>query len=173
MTVFTFTIFSVGANQFLSSEARYTAARARVRKRLAHFQKQQPRGPGVSSGSVPPVEGRKHTNLQTEQWLEEIRDRVPENDVAVQTDPTSDSGPGSPRQAFRSPPVTPSVDKATQILPDDPDLFVFDDEVAIVLEALVGKTIEQSLLEVIEEEEKAAESWERERERKYHKLNSM
>ena len=35
-----------------------------------------------------------------------------------------------------------------QILPDDPDLFVFDEEVVVVLEALVGKTLEQGLLEV-------------------------
>jgi hypothetical protein len=40
------------------------------------------------------------------------------------------------------------VDKSTQILPDDPDLFVFDEEVVVVLEALVGKTLEQGLLEV-------------------------
>ena len=39
----------------------------------------------------------------------------------------------------------------------DPDLFVFDEEVGIVLEAVVGKTLEQSLLEVIDEEEKAVE----------------
>ena len=42
------------------------------------------------------------------------------------------------------------VDKSTQILPDDPDLFVFDEEVVVVLEALVGKTLEQGLLEVRE-----------------------
>ena len=40
------------------------------------------------------------------------------------------------------------IDKSTQILPDDPDLFVFDEEVVVVLEALVGKTLEQGLLEV-------------------------
>jgi hypothetical protein len=37
---------------------------------------------------------------------------------------------------------------APQILPDDPDLFVFDEEVVGVLETLVGKTLEQGLIEV-------------------------
>ena len=58
------------------------------------------------------------------------------------------------REAFTARPDT--ADKATQILPDDPELFVFDDEVSMVLEALVAKTMEASLLEVIEEEEAAA-----------------
>ena len=39
---------------------------------------------------------------------------------------------------------------------DDPDLFSFNDEVIVVLEALVGKTLEQSMMEVLEEEELAA-----------------
>ena len=61
-----------------------------------------------------------------------------------------------PREAFSSPPP-PSNDAWTQIEAADPDLFVFDEEVGIVLEAIVGKTLEQSLLEVIDEEEKAVE----------------
>ena len=131
------------ADKLLSSEARYTAARARVRKRLAHFQ-----------DDIAPVEGRKHSDIQTEKWLEEIKDRTLETEVAVQTDDVSfSSRPPTPREAFQTP---PGADKATQILPDDPELFVFDEEVGIVLEALVGKTLEQSLLEVIEEEEELA-----------------
>lgn len=39
-------------------------------------------------------------------------------------------------------------DKSTQILPDDPDLFAFDDEVVLLLDALVAKTLERGLLEV-------------------------
>ena len=61
-----------------------------------------------------------------------------------------------PREALSSPPP-PSNDAWTQIEAADPDLFVFDEEVGIVLEAIVGKTLEQSLLEVIDEEEKAVE----------------
>lgn len=40
------------------------------------------------------------------------------------------------------------VDKSTQISPDDPDLFVFEKEVAFILDELVGKTLEQGLMEV-------------------------
>ncbi len=39
-------------------------------------------------------------------------------------------------------PSAPSLDKSTQILPDDPDLFDFDEEVTIVLDAMVSKTVE-------------------------------
>ena len=35
-------------------------------------------------------------------------------------------------------------------------MFSFNDEVIVVLEALVGKTLEQSMMEVLEEEELAA-----------------
>ena len=66
-------------------------------------------------------------------------------------------GEDGPREAFSSPPSPPSNDAWTQIEAADPDLFVFDEEVGIVLEAIVGKTLEQSLLEVIDEEEKAVE----------------
>ena len=62
----------------------------------------------------------------------------------------------SPAEAFSSPPA-PSSDAWTQIEAADPDLFVFEEEVGLVLEAVVGKTLEQSLLEVIDEEEKAVE----------------
>ena len=62
----------------------------------------------------------------------------------------------SPAEAFSSPPP-PSSDAWTQIEAADPDLFVFEEEVGLVLEAVVGKTLEQSLLEVIDEEEKAVE----------------
>ena len=93
--------------------------------------------------------------MQTEKWLEEIKDRLPETDVAVQTDEVRPlTPPAMPREAQESA-KDPGIDKSTQITADDPDLFVFDDEVVIVLEALVGKTLEQGLLEVIDEEETA------------------
>ena len=44
----------------------------------------------------------------------------------------------------------------TCIFSDDPDLFSFNDEVIVVLEALVGKTLEQSMMEVLEDEALAA-----------------
>lgn len=57
---------------------------------------------------------------------------------------------------LQSPPPA-SEDKETQIEVDDPDLHVFDEDVVLVLEALVHKTLEQGLLEIIDEEEKAFE----------------
>ncbi|XP_036079223.1 radial spoke head protein 3 homolog [Rousettus aegyptiacus] len=95
-----------------------------------------------------PVEGRKHVDVQTELYLEEIADRIIEVDMECQTD------------AFLDRPTTPlfipaktGKDVATQIL--EGELFDFDLEVKPMLEVLVGKTIEQALLEVMEEEELA------------------
>ena len=108
------------------------------------------------------ADSRQHQTIQTDLWLEEIKGRVPEADAAVQTDtPPASSRPITPTKGRvvtyeRAPDPIQNVDKSTQILPDDPDLFVFNDEVVAVLETLVGKTLEQSLLEVIEEEELAA-----------------
>ena len=107
------------------------------------------------------ADSRQHQTIQTDLWLEEIKGRVPEADAAVQTDtPPASSRPMTPTKVRvtyeRAPDPIQNVDKSTQILPDDPDLFVFNDEVVAVLETLVGKTLEQSLLEVIEEEELAA-----------------
>ncbi|VDM01553.1 unnamed protein product [Schistocephalus solidus] len=82
-------------------------------------------------------------------YLEELTDMVEEADTDCQTDPFLDRPP--------SPLFIPSksgLDKATEILPDD--LFFFDVEVRPVLEILVGKTVEQALIEVLEEEELAA-----------------
>lgn len=98
--------------------------------------------------SPEPVEGRKHIDVQTELYLEELSDRVEEADVEIQTDAFLDRPP-SPMFV----PAKTGKDIATQIL--DGDLFDFDIEVKPILEVLVGKTVEQSLLEVMEEEELA------------------
>lgn len=98
--------------------------------------------------SPDPVEGRKHIDVQTELYLEELSDRVEEADVECQTDAFLDRPP-SPLFV----PAKTGVDIATQIL--EGDLFDFDVEVKPILEVIVGKTIEQSLLEVMEEEELA------------------
>lgn len=50
--------------------------------------------------------------------------------------------------------LSPGVEVGTQILPGE--LFHFDTEVTPILDVLVGKTIEQSLTEVFEEDELAA-----------------
>ncbi|KAM4866331.1 radial spoke head protein 3 homolog [Thomomys bottae] len=114
---------------------RKALARKRAQERL------RPRTPE-------PVEGRKHVDVQTELYLEELADRIIEVDMECQTD------------AFLDRPPTPlfipakiGKDVATQIL--EGELFDFDLEVKPMLEVLVGKTIEQSLLEVMEEEELA------------------
>uniref|UniRef100_A0A4W4H618 Radial spoke head 3 n=1 Tax=Electrophorus electricus TaxID=8005 RepID=A0A4W4H618_ELEEL len=94
------------------------------------------------------LEGRKHTDVQTELYLEELTDHIEDVNVECQTD------------AFLDKPATPlfipaksGKDVATQI--EEGELFHFDMEVQPVLEVLVGKTIEQALLEVMEEEELA------------------
>ncbi|EHB07031.1 Radial spoke head protein 3-like protein [Heterocephalus glaber] len=95
-----------------------------------------------------PVEGRKHVDVQTELYLEEIADRVIEVDMECQTDAFLDR---PPTPLFI--PAKTNKDVATEIL--EGELFDFDLEVKPMLEVLVGKTIEQSLLEVMEEEELA------------------
>lgn len=78
--------------------------------------------------------------------LEELTDRVEETDIGVQTDPFLDRAPDP---LFI--PAKTGVDVETQI--EDGDLFDFDRESKPILEVLVGKTIEQALMEVMEEEE--------------------
>ncbi|XP_072265106.1 radial spoke head protein 3 homolog [Pyxicephalus adspersus] len=95
-----------------------------------------------------PVEGRKHIDVQTELYLEELSDRIEEKDMECQTDAFLDR---PPTPLFI--PAKTGVDVATQIL--EGELFDFDLEVKPVLEVLIGKTIEQALLEVMEEEELA------------------
>lgn len=95
------------------------------------------------------VDGRKHIDIQTDAYLEELTDTVPEVDNGTQTD------------AFLDRPPTPlfvpqktGLDATTQI--ENGDLFDFNFEVEPILEVLVGKVLEQGLMEVLEEEELAA-----------------
>ncbi|KAL8573509.1 Radial spoke head protein 3 [Nucella lapillus] len=92
------------------------------------------------------VEGRRHVYVQTELYLEELSDFVEETDMDTQTDAFLDRPP-SPLFV----PAKTGLDVETQIY--EGDLFDFDIEVKPILEVIVGKTIEQSLLEVMEEEE--------------------
>lgn len=95
---------------------------------------------------VDAVEGRQHIEVQTDLYLEELLDKVQEEDMETQTDAFLDRPP-SPLFF----PAKTGHDIATQI--EEGELFDFDIEVQPILEVLVGKTIEQSLLEVTEEEE--------------------
>ncbi|XP_057675118.1 radial spoke head protein 3 homolog [Corythoichthys intestinalis] len=92
--------------------------------------------------------GRKHVDVQTDSYLEELSLALVTKDADSQTDPFLDR-PATPLFI----PAKSGEDVATQIL--EGELFDFDREVQPVLEVLVGKTIEQSLLEVMEEEELA------------------
>mmetsp|Transcript_14314 Transcript_14314/g.21431 ORF Transcript_14314/g.21431 Transcript_14314/m.21431 type:complete len:372 (-) Transcript_14314:208-1323(-) len=100
----------------------------------------------VRVGTPPPVEGRVHMTIQTENFLEDLTDKPAEVDAETQT------------QAFMDRPVSPlfvatktGIDEQTQIEPGD--LFDFDLEVEPILEVLVGKTIHVSMLELMQEEE--------------------
>merc|ERR1711959_856107 len=95
-----------------------------------------------------PVAGRSHIDIQTDAYLEEVSDKVPEHSIETQTDKFLDR-PASPLFI----PIKTGVDIATQIL--EGDLFDFELEVEPILDVLVGKTLEQSMMEVMEEEELA------------------
>nr|CAD7456901.1 unnamed protein product [Timema tahoe] len=99
-------------------------------------------------GPPPAVFGRKHEHVQTEQYLEELLEHPPSKDQSCQTLMLMDR-PDSPIYV----PAKTGIDVETQILPGE--LFDFDHEVLPILEVLIGKTLEQSLLEVLEEEEMA------------------
>ncbi|NWX30616.1 RSPH3 protein, partial [Notiomystis cincta] len=109
----------------------------------------------IEPESPEPVEGREHVYVQTELYLEEISDRVIEVDGECQTDEFLDR---PPTPLFI--PAKTGKDVATQI--EEGELFDFDIEVKPILEVLVGKTVEQALLEVMEEEE-LAQLWSHQR----------
>ncbi|KAJ3069488.1 Radial spoke head protein 3 [Podochytrium sp. JEL0797] len=94
------------------------------------------------------AEGRKHIDIQTDLYLEELSDKIPESYATTQTDAFLDRAP-SPLYI----PQKSGSDVATQVY--DGELFDFDFEVEPILEVLVGKTMEQSLMEVAEEDELA------------------
>ncbi|VDP75783.1 unnamed protein product [Echinostoma caproni] len=96
-----------------------------------------------------PLEGRLHKPIQTELYLEELSEFLEETDVDCQTDKFLDR-PHTPLFV----PAKSGEDTSTQIY--EGDLFNFDLEVIPILEVLIGKTVEQALLEVAEEEELGA-----------------
>merc|ERR1719262_1572799 len=92
------------------------------------------------------VAGRKHMDIQTDSYMEELTERTVEFEAETQTDFLLDRPP-SP--LFM--PAKIGIDIETQI--EVGELFDFDVECEPVLEVLVGKTLEQSMMEVLEEEE--------------------
>lgn len=100
-------------------------------------------------GTPPPVMGRSHMDVQTEIYLEVLTDKPESHPFSTQTEAFLDRPP--------SPLFVPSkngADKGTQIL--DSELFDFDLEVTPILDVLVGKTLEVSMLELLEEQELAS-----------------
>jgi len=95
---------------------------------------------------IPPVSGRQHADIQTDLYLEEILDAVPEAHISTQTDQFYDR-PASPLFV----PKKSGEDVHTQI--EDGELFDFDYEVAPIVEVLLGKVLEQAIMEVAEEQE--------------------
>mmetsp|Transcript_37532 Transcript_37532/g.105995 ORF Transcript_37532/g.105995 Transcript_37532/m.105995 type:complete len:525 (-) Transcript_37532:264-1838(-) len=130
------------AAQILPAEAAPMDAGTVRTKKPSTRRPRRPRTPDA-------VEGRRHIDIQTDSYLEELTDVVPEVEMATQTDLFMDR---PPTPLFV--PQKTGIDAVTQI--EQGDLFDFDFEVEPILEVLVGKTLEQGLMEVMEEEELAA-----------------
>ncbi len=101
---------------------------------------------GRRVSTPPPVDGRSHMNMQTDDFLEELTDRPVEIDAETQTHAFMDR-PASPLYVR----AKTGRDMETQI--GAKDLFDFDIEVEPILEVLVGKTLHVSMLELMQEEE--------------------
>jgi len=127
-----------------TSEAVLAMAGDNIKRRRP--MKKKSRLPNDRPLTPPPVCGRIHNIAQTDCVLEELWEKPPMDDVLCQTDPFMDR-PMSPEFA----PAKTGMDMETQIYPGE--LFDFDTEVRPITELLVGKTMEQALLEVMEEEE--------------------
>jgi hypothetical protein len=124
--------------------AEIARTREAQRRRLmrANQTKKRPQTPDA-------IMGRKHMDIQTDSYMEELTERTVEFEAETQTDFLLDRPP-SP--LFM--PAKIGVDIDTQI--EVGDLFDFDVECEPVLEVLVGKTLEQGMMEVLEEEELAS-----------------
>lgn len=121
---------------------RQAEARRRAAARRKAAEALRPRTPEA-------LEGRKHMDVQTELYLEELCDRVEATDIDCQTDAFLDR---PPTPLFV--PAKTGIDIDTQIHAGD--LFDFDMEVRPIVEVLIGKTMEQAAIEVMQEEELSA-----------------
>lgn len=93
-----------------------------------------------------PVAGRAHMLVQTDEFLEDLADQIFEADTATQTDGV---------EAAEAPPIfmpkPVGEDAATSI--EEGELFDFELAVQPTLEVVVGKALDQAMMEVLEEEE--------------------
>ncbi|VDP73929.1 unnamed protein product [Echinostoma caproni] len=137
--------------QLRNALAKQRAATARkfMQDRRAGDTKGSLIGPGCNAFT------RSSVHVQTGLFLEELTEEIEQDDFGTQTDYFLDRPP-TPQFV----PAKTGVDVATQIY--DNDLFDFNLEVQQILEVLVGKTMEQALLEVMEEEELADLRWQQE-----------
>lgn len=117
-----------------------------MRKKISQDRRKLKEAAVKRSSTPEAIEGRKHIEIQTEQYLEELTDKVEENTVDTQTDPMMDRPPTPLYVPFKT-----GRDTETQI--EEGDLFDFDFEVEPILDVMVGKTLEQAMLEVMQEEE--------------------
>ena len=98
---------------------------------------------GTSREDFPKAEYRE---LQTDPRVEEITDRAPVYEIGAQTDFFIDTPPIPLIMKVKT-----GTDTGSQV--EDNEIFDFDIEVEPVLSALIGKCLEHSRMEVLEEEE--------------------
>ncbi|CAN0157226.1 unnamed protein product, partial [Discosporangium mesarthrocarpum] len=135
--------------QSAQREAQRLSQEHERRMRMEALRRRQEAALSGMPRTPPPVEGRMHMDVQTEDFLEELTDRPLEAEMGTQTEAFLDRPP-SPLFV----PAKSGVDADTQV--EVGELFDFDLEVEPILEVLVGKTLELSVLELMEEEELAA-----------------
>ncbi|KAH3756625.1 flagellar radial spoke protein [Pelomyxa schiedti] len=96
----------------------------------------------------PSVNEPRHVDVQTESPWEELTELIEEVTCDTQTD-FEELPPDIPPQ-----PTKTGVDQTTQIEPQEAELlFNFDRDIGPVVDSIVGRTLQQALLEVLEEEE--------------------
>ena len=100
--------------------------------------------------SPEPVPGRQHLFVQTDEYIENLTDKPPTQEMGIATEFYLDRPPVPLFQ-----PKMPAKDncKATQIFDGDWELFDFDAQVEPMLNVLCMKTLEQARMEVLEETE--------------------
>ncbi|CAD8185091.1 unnamed protein product [Paramecium pentaurelia] len=107
---------------------------------------QQPQTTYLHPSTPRPFQNRVNIDIQTDEYLEILTDKPPEQEMDAQTDYYIDKPPD---RLFV--PKKNGIDKETQIW--EGDLFDFDQEVEPILQVLMNKILEQSRMEVLEEEE--------------------
>lgn len=93
-----------------------------------------------------PLHNRHNLEVQTDDYIETLTDKPPEQEMDAQTDFYIDKPPD---RLFK--PKKNGIDRETQIW--EGDLFDFDQEVEPILQVLMNKIFEKSRMEVLEEEE--------------------